>query len=187
MLQDIADGDEQAFASLVVHYGPQLEKAVFQVIRTELAVKDIVQDVFLQIWLDREKLPGLAEPRTWFFRIAYYRSYAWLRHQGVRERGREVILTQHGAASSRSETEERTLLAETRKLLNEAIRQLPPRAREIYLLSREEQLRPAEIAQRLGLSTQTVKNSLSLALAQLRDRLSQHGILLPAILLLMHR
>ncbi|MGE7776425.1 RNA polymerase sigma factor [Chitinophaga sp. NPDC101104] len=185
LLREIADGDGHAFATLVVHYGPLLEKAVFQAIRTEWAVKDIVQDVLLQIWLDREKLPELENPRTWFFRIAYYRSYAWLRHRGVQERGQVVMQGSALPGPALHDTEQRLLLSETRRKIAAAVAQLPPRMRTIYLMSREELLRPAEIAGKLGLSVQTVKNTLTNALVHLRDSLARQGILLPLVLFMM--
>lgn len=178
----IAEGDEAAFTELVAFYGPQLEEAVHQVIRTDAAVKDIIQETFLHIWLDRERLPQLTDIRTWFFRIAYYRSYTWLRNRGIRQRKEELL---PDGAVGYNEVEEHASFSETRRLVGEAIRQLPARTRQIYLLSREEDRSISEIAAMLDLAPQTVKNTLSNALKSMRKYLADQGVLLPAVLFML--
>ncbi len=135
LFQQVAQGNEKAFRDLVENYGPQLEKAIFQVIQAEYAIKDILQDVFLHIWLDREKFANLANPRTWVFRIAYYRSYSWLRHAGVREKVQGIIENQQSSSLLENQVEEHSSFKETKKYIQEAIQQLTPQGKRIYLLS----------------------------------------------------
>lgn len=182
LIEGISQGNERAFTAFVAHYGPEVEKAIFRVIQTELAVKDIAQDVFLHIWLGREKLATLESPRTWLFRIVYYRSYTWLRNQNVIKKGQQLI--QQSASLTNSDVEEYSSFAETKKLIEEAVQQLSPQAKRIYLLSREENKKINEIALLLDISPQTVKNTLTTALSNMRKYLSQRGIILPAVILL---
>lgn len=180
-MQRISDGDEHAFEIFVTHYGPQLELAIFQAVKSNLPVRDIMQDVFLSIWIAREKLETLESPRTWLFRMAYYRSYTWLRKQGIRDKVHGRIA--NSSASHGNPVEENNTFEETRKFIQEAVGQLAPRAKEIYSLSREQNLSIDEIARQLNLSPQTVKNTLSSALQKIRAHLQEKGILLPAALL----
>ncbi|MBL7697510.1 MAG: sigma-70 family RNA polymerase sigma factor [Chitinophagaceae bacterium] len=180
IVQRISNGDETAFETFVTHYGPQLEQAVFRAVKSNLPVRDIMQDVFLSIWIAREKLENLESPRTWLFRMAYYRSYTWLRKQAVRDRAHTYL---EGTLVETNTVEEHSTFEETRKFVQEAIEQLPPRTKMIYSLSRDQHLPIDEIARRLNLSPQTIKNTLTNALKSIRNHLEENGILLPAAVL----
>jgi RNA polymerase sigma-19 factor, ECF subfamily len=60
---------------------------------------------------------------------------------------------------------------------------MPDRRRQVYELSRREGLSIAQIADRLGLSPNTVRNTLGHALAFIRERLENSGYILPALIL----
>jgi RNA polymerase sigma-70 factor (family 1) len=182
IVQRISEGDESAFEAWVTYYGPQVEKAIYQVVRTEMPVKDIMQDVFLNIWIGREKLGEVDNPRTWLFRIVYYRSYTWLRKQVIKNKVHQVILN-HQAEDAGNPVEENSVFEETKKFIQESIDALPGQTRKIYRLSREENKSIGEIAAELNLSSQTVKNTLSNALRSIRKNLEEKGILLPAVII----
>jgi RNA polymerase sigma-70 factor (family 1) len=183
IIDRIAQADEQAFEAFVTYFGPQIQHAIFQVVRTPEPVKDILQDVFLNIWIARERLPELQSPRTWLFRIAYYRSYTWLKKQAVRDRVHHTIDEKLLKEMQRSPVEEQSTFEETRRFLHQAIEELPTQAKKIYQLSREQNLSVSEIAEQLDLSPQTVKNTISTALKSIRKNLQDKGIMLPAIIL----
>jgi RNA polymerase sigma factor (sigma-70 family) len=180
----VAEGDESAFGRLVEIYGPQLEQAVFRAIRNKEPLRDILQDVFLQIWLGREKLADLQDPRTWILKIAYYRSYTWLRNNRTRENVISTTDQPPETLSAGNQVEELALFNETKRLINDAVDQLAPQTKRIFQLSRDEQLKIDEIAQLLGVSPQTVKNTLTKALKQVREHLKQQGVLIPVAVLL---
>ncbi|SHN36054.1 RNA polymerase sigma factor [Chitinophaga sp. CF418] len=180
----VAEGDESAFGKLVELYGPQLEQAVFRAIRNQGPLRDIMQDVFLQIWLGRDKLAGLDDPRTWILKIAYYRSYTWLRNNQVQKN--EVVMDDlpPESLSAGNQVEEQTLFNETKRLIDEAIEHLAPQTKRIFQLSRNQQLKIDEIASILGVSPQTVKNTLTKALKQIREHLKQQDVVIPVAILL---
>ncbi|HEX6429232.1 MAG TPA: sigma factor-like helix-turn-helix DNA-binding protein, partial [Niastella sp.] len=74
-------------------------------------------------------------------------------------------------------------LHETARLIREATVLLPEQARKIFQLSRETGLKAAEVADQLGISVQTVRNSLVRSVKFVKEYLAQHGILLPALLI----
>lgn len=180
-MQRISNGDEQAFETFVTHYGPQLELAIYRVVKSNLPVGDIMQDVFLSIWLAREKLETLDSPRTWLFRMAYYRSYTWLQKQAVRGKAHRRIADD--SVDYGNSVEDNSAFEETRKFVYEAIELLPPRTKMIYSLSRNQNLSIDDIARQLKLSPQTVKNTLSSALKSIRGYLEDREILLPAVII----
>ncbi len=180
----IADGDEPAFEQLYNLYLPELYPVILNVVRTELVVKDIIQEIFLYLWMDREKLTGVDQPRNWIFRIAYNRSYSWLKKQIVRERAAQTMLDQQAAITSTSSTEEAVHFSEAARFVMDAINHLPPKSQQIYRLSREAGLKPAAIAEQLGMDVQAVKNSLYRSGKTLKAALADKGILIPIALLL---
>lgn len=184
IFNQVAEGDESAFGQLVELYGPQLEQAVFRAIRNQGPLRDIMQDVFLQIWLGRDKLAGLQDPRTWILKIAYYRSYTWLRNNQMQKN--EVMMENlpPDLLSAGNQVEEHTLFNETKRLIDEAVEQLAPQTKRIFQLSRNQQMKVDEIASILGVSPQTVKNTLTKALKQVRGHLQQKGVTIPVAILL---
>ncbi|MBC9932356.1 RNA polymerase sigma factor [Chitinophaga qingshengii] len=176
----IAEGDETAFETLFHLYAPRIQPVIRQIIQEDAPVKDIIQEVFLGLWLGRDKLPTVSSPRNWIFKITYHRSYSWLQKQDVREKARHQLSWNENEYTNI--TEDNLSLSETSRLIREAIEQLPPQALKIYRLSRENELKIADIAHQLDVSVQTVKNSLVRSLRAIREYLLKHGISIPLLL-----
>lgn len=179
----IAGGDEPAFKALFHLYVPRIRPVIYKMVRSETVVKDIIQDIFLNLWMHRERLASIESPAEWIFRIVYNRTYTWLEQQARRKaRGAGVYDQQRdeGAANS---TEETIFFTETARLVRQAILRLPPQTQKIYLLSREAGMKQAAIAATLNISIQTVKNTLTNAGNAIKAYLVQQGINLPLVLL----
>ncbi len=177
----ISEGDEAAFKELFHRYVPLFQPVVNDIVQSELVAKDVIQEVFIRIWLNRNKLPDIHMPRSWLFRILYYQTYSWIRSNTVRDnvkKGLSVLLKDEQVVNQGTQM---LTVMDTRRLIKEAIQQLTPQSRRIYLLSREHNLKVSEIAEQLGLSVQTVKNTLGRSLANIREYLEQRGVLLPII------
>jgi RNA polymerase sigma-70 factor (ECF subfamily) len=181
LLRLIAEGDEVAFRDLFHSYVPLVQSVVGKLIRNTEAVPDVVQEIFLRIWLARDRLPDIENPRSWILRIVYHQSFNWLRQQKA-QRKRDLVLLEEIQSVSTLGTEEAAQFEETSRIVQAAIEQLPPQARKVYLLNREEGLKIGEIAQQLQLSTQTVKNTLGRSVKAIRNYLCREGIFLPICL-----
>lgn len=173
----IAEGSEDAFEQIFHHYVPQVEPVIASIVKEELAVKDVIQEIFMSFWIGREKAPEIRSVGNWIFKMAYHRSYSWLR----RKRTRDAYLREQSGDEPVQETG--LFMQQTLSLIREAVDQLPAQAKRIYLLSREEGLTNSQIAGRLGLSVQTVKNSLVRSLKAMKEFLARHGIIIPMFLL----
>lgn len=179
----ISDGDEAAFRQLFHYYVPIVLPVIEDVIGTEAAAKDVVQEVFLRIWLSRDKLPEIVDLRAWIFRIVYNHSYSWLRAKASADQARLRLLDKELTNPGNRPIDDPASLSETSRLIHQAVGQLTPQEKKIYQLSRDAGMKPAEIARQLGLSSQTVRNTLSRALKNIRDYLLAHGIAIPLFLL----
>ncbi|OQP42973.1 hypothetical protein A4H97_12545 [Niastella yeongjuensis] len=179
----IAQGDEEAFNTLFHRYVPRLHTLIMKITRSEGVAKDIIQEVFLYLWIDRESLAEVDVPQNWIFKMAYNRSYTWLSKQVSRNQKYNEFKLQNPVEGEDS-LENTVSLHETARLIQEATSLLPEQARRIFQLSRETGLKAAEVADQLNISVQTVRNSLVRSVKFIKDYLTQHGILLPALLIL---
>lgn len=178
----ISEGDENAFRQLFHIYVPQLQPLARHITKTDSVAEDIIQETFLRLWISRDKLPAIENPRSWLLKIVFRQSFNYLRHQAVHDKAMDKL----GAVEPEQElfTPEANLAYTTMvKLIGEAVTQLPPQAKRIYLLSREKGMKIPEIAAELSLSPSTVKNSLVRSLQTIRNYLQQAGHLLPFLLL----
>ncbi|HEY9262841.1 RNA polymerase sigma factor [Chitinophaga sp.] len=180
LFQLISEGDESAFRQLFHTYGPQFQPLVVHLTKTRAVADDIIQETFLRVWMSRDKLPGIENPRSWLLRILFHQSFTYLRHQTVHQKAMDALATD---AAMQSTTEEAVAFTATLRLIGEAVHQLPPQAKRIYLLSREKGMKIPEIADALSLSPSTVKNSLVRSLHAIRKHLESAGYILPFWLL----
>lgn len=144
-------------------------------VQSEAVAKDIIQEVFLSCWLNRDKLPEVEQPMNWLYRIAYNQSFKYLRNRAIRQRTLAKAISTLPANAS-PETELAVDHTETNRLVQLAIQRLPDQSRKIFRMSRTEGIKPADIAIALNISTQAVRNSLTRSVKSIRDFLSEQGV-----------
>lgn len=176
LIERVAEGDEQAFALLYYELLPVIHAFLFKILKSETAVEDAVQETFIRIWMNRDKLPAVEQPRAWMARVALNECYRLLRNQS-RLKSQETILQEDRWADADLATD-RVTLAETKQMIHKAVEELPGRRKLIYKMSREQGMKIPEIAAALELSPGYVKNALGLALQQLRKHLTEEGKIL---------
>jgi len=178
----IAQGDEQAFTTIFYRYTATIYPFVLSKAKSKAAAEEIVQDVFLKLWTKRELLTGMEAPSSYLMRIATNRTLDYLRRKAVEQK----ILLQVGNAEEHNPIENELSFKEAKRLLDDAIAQMPLQRRTIYLLQ-QEGFTYDEIAARLSISAHTVRNHLALATKSLKDYLHKHGLSLFIILFLLDR
>lgn len=160
LLLRVAEGDERAFCVLFEQYHRLLATHVMRITRSQELTEEIVQDVFLKIWMSREALSGIQDLRAYLYIVSKNQALNSLK-KAARERvilsDKDWELVESSFSVSQSEEPDRY------DLIDEAINRLPPRQQTVYLLSRHERKKYSEIADQLGLSRETVKKYLQLA------------------------
>jgi len=157
LLSRVAAGDELAFRSLFAAYHQQVGAFVFRITDSMEMAEEVVQDVFLKIWLNRNALSNITNFRAYLFVASKNHALNCLK-KIARERVRQSML----------ELELPVRFAEGEEnqyydILDQAINQLPPQQQKVYLLSRHQRLKYAEIAEQLNISHETVKRYLQIA------------------------
>jgi RNA polymerase sigma-70 factor (family 1) len=169
----ISKGDEKAFRYLFDQYKTRVYYFILRLVRSEEVAEELTQDVFMRIWISRHTLTEVDNPGSYLFVTARNRSLDHLRNQKI-EKGMIQSLEKKMGDGTVNTTEEVILYNETNRILQEAVRLLPEQQRTVYRLARLEGLSREEIAERLGISPNTVKNHLSSAIKTVKNYLDEH-------------
>lgn len=173
LLRLVAEGDETSFGELYRHYYPRLKPYISRNAASEVQAEEIIQETFIRLWLNREKLPEIANFNAWLFKVASREFLTALRKQVNYEE--KVGALQHTPATGPISPFEQLHVREIKTLVKEAVEQLPEQRRRVFKMSREQGLKVNEIAEQLSISPQTVKNMLSTSLKQIREHLASAG------------
>ena len=132
--------------------------------------KDIVHNVFINLWNKREDIDLNTSLKSYLFQGVYNRSLNYIRDHKKLVRfdtpQTEAELGQY--VESRDHLES----SETENRINRALDDLPDKCREIFLMNRFDGLKYREIAEKLNISIKTVETQMSRALKTLREKLS---------------
>ena len=180
LLNLMKGGDADSFNILFERYWERLYTTVFAACPDSEVCSEIVHDIFLNLWLKREKI-----------QIEYFKGYitASARYHVFRhmKSARKSSLEYREALEyvdrvAINEGESNIRYRELERKVEEELEELPRRCKEIFTLSRKEQLSNDEIAARLDISKRTVENQLTYALRHLRLSLRHFLVILYAIL-----
>lgn len=159
LLRQVASGDESAFNTLFERYRNKLYHYMLGVTKSPEISEEIVMDVFVKLWVGRELLSDIRQLDRFLHKVAYHKAVDFLRAASRQARLQQAYIARIDPEPEKP-ADALLIDAETRQLLLDAIRQLPPQRKLIYQLSREEGLTHEQIAEALNLSRSTVKNSI---------------------------
>lgn len=182
ILGRISDGDEDAFAVFFNDHYHRLRPFVSRFFKEDDQAEDVLQEVFIRVWLNRDQLPRIENIAGWLRTVTSRTCINVLRKDLTRKKHITGLTSQE--PDQAHTPEDRITADEIRQLVTRAVNDMPPSRRRIYLMSREEGLKPAEIAERLSLSVNTVRNTLVMALKEIRDFLKIRGHLISLLFLL---
>ena len=179
--QSLRAGDERAFTSVFSQYHQRVYYFALKFV-AEQDAKDVTAECFIQLWNKRAELKHADGIPGFLFVTARNRCFNLLRQQTIHTRKHAELLHELEQAETPDLFVEQ-VRAELIGLIKDEVARLPARMREIFLLSFEEGLKPAEIASRLQLSVQTVSNQKLTAIRLLREALGSRDILLLLLVL----
>lgn len=173
------ESTKQDFEVLFKNHHRELVNLAFNLLRDKDAAKDVVQEVFLKLWKNKDSLEFGTQIHHYLFRATAHTAMNALRFQKkiVRMDDAPVVDTLMA-----SEHRHEIAYTELEIKVRDAIDRLPPKCRAIYMMSRHEGLKYQEIADTLELSLKTVENQMGIALEKLRQDLKP--FLTPDLLML---
>lgn len=174
LLRRLRDGDDAAFDTVFRTWYAPLVRYATRIVGDGARAEEVVQDVMLALWERRASLSAQAVLQHWLFAATRNRALNLVRHDGiVARRAPSVHSTLRGAEDDMPLAERAVREAEVWDAVDAAVSALPPRCREVFLLSRRQGLPQAEIALRLGISVKAVEAHIRRALRELRVALEQ--------------
>jgi RNA polymerase sigma-70 factor, ECF subfamily len=169
LLARLRGGDHAAFDAIFRQWYEPVVRSANRVLHDPGVAEELSQDIFLELWRRRESLAPDSSVAGYLLQAVRNRALNHLRHLQV-QRKSAVYVEALSEPAEHADVEAQA--SEVRDAIRDAIAALPPRTREVFLLSRERNLRYVEIAEQLGVSVKAVEANMSRALRQLREKLS---------------
>ncbi|WP_158534946.1 RNA polymerase sigma factor [Mucilaginibacter hurinus] len=171
LINQLVSGDEASFTVIYNRYSAKVYRLAFRFLKDEDQSEEIVQEVFINLWLSRDKLTPDGNLWLYLYVIAKRLSLNALR-QVYRSSDLSEKLLKHISIED-NHTEEDVLAHDLEVFTEKIIQQLPKQQQLVYKLSRVDGLSHKEIAEQLHISQNTVKNHMVSALKTLKDQLKQ--------------
>jgi RNA polymerase sigma-70 factor (ECF subfamily) len=171
-LKAVAAGDMQAYQRLFELYWNLVYGIGLNLTKSPELAKDLVQDIFLKVWDNREKLAGVKDFRSYLYTIAKHRVHDQIRSKVFHASNREFL--ENYFNYSESSPEQLLERKESMEVLEAAIEKLPEQLRQVINLRRWEGLTHQEIAIKLNISPLSSKTYMVRALMALRKAMTRH-------------
>lgn len=165
-------GSEFAFVQIFDRYRPRIYKTARQFLKSPELAEEIVQEVFMKLWLRRATACEIEKLDAYLFTMARNLTLDTLRKQAYEAgeaRRMAVGMDMIGNAS-----DEPLLESQYTELLQEAVSLLPPQQQQVFRLAKVEGLSHEAIAAQLNISRLTVKTHMAKALQSIRNHLRPH-------------
>jgi RNA polymerase sigma-70 factor (ECF subfamily) len=182
ILELLGQGSQYAFTRLFDHYSGQILNTAFRFLKSRELAEEVVQEVFLKVWIKREDLARTDNFQAYLFTMARNQVF-----DGIKLIAKEAATKIEFARGVQqvSGADHPLIEKQYQELLHEAVDLLPPQQKQVFNLAKIEGLSHQAIAEQLHISRLTVKTHMAKALQNIRQSLQRHVTtftLLPIIL-----
>lgn len=165
----IKNGQEHAWELVYRKYWQQLYSTAFAILKDEQICEDIIQDIFVKLWTDRERLRIAVSIPAYLQTCVRHEVYRKLRSGRVNEDVFDEVYEKIVAALDCNDIEYKEMNSQ----INTIVERLSEKCKAVYKLSREEYLSNKQISEKLNISIKTVENHMTKALGFLKTSLGQ--------------
>ncbi|MFA9388846.1 MAG: RNA polymerase sigma-70 factor [Prolixibacteraceae bacterium] len=170
---ELSHGDEAAFRYLFEYYYRDVQAYSIRFVKDNAFAEEITQDVFVKLWTHRENLKAELSFEAFIFTITRNMCFNFLKKAAhERKLATKIFLNEWTESTS---SDYNLIDLEYEQIGQRAVKNLPPRCRQVYNLSRNQGKSYDEISDELGISPNTVKNQMSKALGLMRDFLTANS------------
>lgn len=180
LLIELKRGNKEAFTLLFRKYYKDLVLFGGSILRDRVKCEDIVQNIFLKLWTERESIEIEKSLKSFLIRSVQNSCLDELRHKQV-VRDHELYVQTFNYFDC-LDTENYVLFSELQDKLAVALEVIPKTYREAFQMNRFEGLKYKEIAEKLQVSERTVEVRISKAISMLRDHLKEYSLIILALL-----
>lgn len=177
----LKEGNREAFAEIYNRHWKLIYAHVYKMLRDEEDAKDIVQEVFGNLWIKASSIKNNSNLSGFLYTSARNRVFDLIEKNKVRSDyiGEITSFVSDPMNDQVTSIDEKRIL----EILEREIQKLPPKMREIFELSRRDSLSHKEIAAKLNISEQTVKKQVQNALKVIKPKLNDAGVGIAVLLL----
>lgn len=175
----LAEGNEAAFEKLYRLYSEPLLSYLIRLIKLEDVACELLQDVFIKVWNNRQHIDVDRSFRSYLFRIAENLAYDFFR-KAARDIKLQTALI-NNAGINYSSIEESIYIKERNELLKSAIDTLPSKRRQVFQLVKIEERSYEEVSKLLDISASTINDHIVKATKSIRENLERYHITLIGI------
>ncbi|WP_190809555.1 RNA polymerase sigma-70 factor [Flagellimonas sp. S3867] len=168
LLAEFKKGNKKAFKKLFELFWEPMFINAKSIVLDEDVAKDIVQEIWLNLWQKREH-STIKNFEAYIFRSVTNGCFKYLRDHKLKTTHLQAIEALELPTESNVENQHN--LDQTQFIIEKSLTELPPRCQQIFRLSRMEAASNEEIAKRLGISKRSVENQMSIALKSIRQNL----------------
>jgi len=180
LIMQIKKGDQNSFKIVFLRFYKLLTSFSAKITMDINVAEDIVQELFIKLWTNRDNLEIRGSLLSYLYRSARNESINYLKHKKVEEKYQIYINRFSSEEAFRDLIEEE----EFHNQLYSAYKLLPPRCKQIFELSRIQEKSHEEIASLLSISKNTVKNQIVYALKIIRSELEKYeGLLIISLII----
>ena len=172
----LAEDSEYAFQLIYDRHRNRIYKTATRFLKSPILAQEVVQDVFMKLWLSRKTLKPTQPIEAWLHTVS--KNNIINRLKKVSNEWKVMNELPYITANKSNTTENSVQDAEYAAILQTAINTLPEQQKKAYLLSRNENLTYIQIGEKLELSPLTVKTHISRALLHIKQALAEKGIIL---------
>lgn len=177
-------GDQSAYEMIFRFYYPGLVLFASQYVMYEEDAEEIVQDFFVRVWQKRDQVNQTGTLKPYFFTSVKNSSINFLYKQKHQDKLIQKIV--RISENNLLYQPDVFVMSDLQDAIRKAVNSLPPKCREVFILSRINGLKNEDIANKLNLSKRTVETHVSNGLKQLRIELKDYIGLL-AIFEILHQ
>lgn len=176
----LIEGDELAFEKLYRLYSERLLAYLIKLLKSEDMACEVLHEVFIKLWNNRQHIDATQSFRSYLFRIAENCVYDFFR-KAARDKKLQTILI-HSACEDYNPIEEAVYMKERSQLLQEAIDALPPKRRQVFQMIKIEQRSYEEVSHMLHVSVSTVNDHIVKATKSIRENLERYYVTVISII-----
>jgi len=178
ILKELKKGDHAAFEKIFERYSKQLFQFSLSYLKSEEAAEDIVQEVFIKIWNNRKELKTDTSFQSYLFTIALNSVRKYFNQLSrLNELKHDILFDSSGL---KSDFDDRSDYQAMLDKLEELIKQMPEKRREVFIKKKIEEKSLKEISEELNITTKTVEYHITEAMRFLKsefDKLQIQGLI----------
>jgi len=173
LIQQLISGNSKAFRILFDMYRNDVYAYSISMLKNKVLAQEIVQSVFLNIWLHRDRLNTNLSFKSYVYTITRHQTFNLISKVANQRKLKEAVF--YKPRKTQSSIEDKICEADYEVIKHKAIAQLPPKRRIIFEMSRNDGKSYEAISKELNISISTVKGQMSKALASIRSYLLNHS------------